>query len=117
MSEVRMPDAKVRISTTRDRETEHETLWATSLGNDLYKLDNSPFYAYDVSWEDVVRAVKIEGSGVVQFQEVVKRSGNKTIRIIFDEPLVPGNASQRVADALVKMGCSYEGVSPTYQSV
>lgn len=116
MIDERKPDLKVRISTTREGETEHETLWATSLGNDLYKLDNSPFYAYDVSWEDVVLAIPSSTGDIPDFQHVVKRSGNKTIRIIFDESLEPGNTSQRVADALVEMGCSYEGISPTYQS-
>jgi hypothetical protein len=31
-----------------------ETLWATPVGDDQYKLDNSPFYAYGASWEDTV---------------------------------------------------------------
>ncbi|HEX6050934.1 MAG TPA: DUF4265 domain-containing protein [Gemmatimonadaceae bacterium] len=33
-----------------------ETLWADRVGPDLYRLDNSPFWAYGVSWLDVVEA-------------------------------------------------------------
>ena len=33
-----------------------ETLWAVPVGENLYRLDNSPFFAYRVSWEDVVHA-------------------------------------------------------------
>lgn len=30
-----------------------ETLWAKPVDVDQYQLDNSPFYAYGVSWQDV----------------------------------------------------------------
>jgi hypothetical protein len=32
------------------------TLWADPVGEDYYKLVNSPSYAYSVSWRDVVYA-------------------------------------------------------------
>ncbi|MBD8873128.1 DUF4265 domain-containing protein [Rhodanobacter sp. DHB23] len=94
-----------------------ETLWATPVGNDQYKLDNSPFYAYGVSWEDTVFAPFDTQEGMATFQSVVARSGNRTIRIIFDPPISSGNASDLVLQNLVALGCSYEGANRSYISL
>jgi hypothetical protein len=94
-----------------------ETLWAIPLGDDRYKLDNSPFYAYGVSWQDTVFAPFDAQEGLPTFQSVVAKSGNRTIRVIFDPPVSPGNASDHVLQGLVALGCSYEGANPKYMSV
>ena len=94
-----------------------ETLWAHGLGNDHYCLDNSPFYAYSVSLEDIVYAPYDEDEGCATFQRVVTKSGNRTVRIIFDPPVEAGNESDLVLQALVELGCSYEGSSPSYIAV
>ena len=53
------------------REEEYvETLWADRVGPDRYRLDNSPFWAYGVSWRDVVEAHMDEG-GQLAFTRVV----------------------------------------------
>ncbi len=35
-----------------------ESLWATPVGNGLYRFDNIPFFARGVAYEDVVSAVR-----------------------------------------------------------
>jgi hypothetical protein len=100
-----------------DGTEEFETLWATSLGNNLYKLDNSPFFAYNVSWEDTVEAQKKGADGFPVFKRVVEKSGNRTIRIIFDPPVAEGNESRLMLDQLVALGCSYEGANHTYIAI
>jgi hypothetical protein len=94
-----------------------ETLWAIPLGRDLYKLDNSPFYAYGVSWQDTVLAPIDPQEQMPTFQSVVERSGNRTIRVIFEPPVSSGNISDRLLQGLVTLGCSYEGANPKYVSV
>ena len=94
-----------------------ETLWAVPLGQDRFILDNSPFYAYGVSWQDTVLAPVDEQEGMPTFQQVLERSGNRTVRVIFDPPVVPGNGSDEVLQGLVSLGCSYEGANPAYMSV
>lgn len=94
-----------------------ETLWATPLGDDRYKLDNSPFYAYGVSWQDTVFAPINAQEGLPTFQSIVAKSGNRTVRVIFDPPVSPGNVSDQVLQGLVALGCSYEGTNPGYMSV
>lgn len=94
-----------------------ETLWATALGNDEYQLDNSPFYAYSVSWEDVVYAPFDAAEGFPTFVRVVRKSGHRTLRILFDPPVADGNPSGVVLQGLVSLGCSFEGANRAYVSI
>ena len=65
-----------------------ETLWAFDLGEDRYRLDNSPFYAYSVSPGDTVNAPVDPDEGRPTFSRVLEKSGNRTVRVILD-PLIP----------------------------
>jgi hypothetical protein len=94
---------------------EIETLWAIPLGNDHYKLDNSPFFAYGVSWEDVVEA-RAEEDGFPEFVAVVQKSGNRTVRIIFEKGSFDSE-SKKVMKHLQELSCSYEGMPPRLLSV
>ena len=112
------PTAKVLFRVPDDEGgTTVETLWAIPLGDDRYKLDNSPFYAYGVSWHDTVFAPVDSQEGMPTFQTVVSKSGNRTVRVIFDPPVAPGNSSDQVLQGLIAIGCSYEGAIPKYLSV
>ncbi len=97
-----------------DGSAEVETLWAFHLGGDRYRLDNLPFFAYGVSVADVVLAPHVEEEGLPTFQQVLEKSGNRTIRVIFEPPLAPGNQSRVLLDQLVSLGVEYEGANPTY---
>jgi hypothetical protein len=118
MTDSRSSSAKVlfRIQ-DEDGSTSVETLWATDLGNDHYKLDNSPFHAYSVSWEDVVYAPFDEDQGFPAFRSVATKSGNRTIRLILDPPFAPGNPSDLMLQKLLAFGCCYEGANKTYIAV
>jgi hypothetical protein len=112
------PDAKVLFRVENDDgSAEVETLWATDLGDGRYKLDNSPFYAYSVSWEDVVYAPYSDDEQFPTFERVVEKSGNRTIRIFFDPPAAEGNESNRILQGLIDRGCSFEGASPSYIAI
>ena len=91
-----------------------ETPWVRPLGNNLFALENCPFYAYGVSWQDTIEAEIEDPEGFPVFKRVVEKSGNKTVRVIFDPPVEDGNASQERLDELVALGCSYEGANRTY---
>ena len=112
------PDSKVLFRVPRDDGGDDvETLWAPSLGGDRYKLDNSPFYAYSVSWEDVVLASWSEEESFPTFERVVEKSGNRAVRVVFDPPVEAGNESDRILQGLVGLGCSYEGASHSYIAI
>lgn len=104
---------KVELSNT-DGDT--ETPWTTPVGNDLYRLENSPLFAYNVSWQDVIEA-KPDEDGFLVFVRVVEKSGNRTVRIILKPPTDELAESQRVLDTLVEMDCSYEGANASYLSI
>ena len=118
MNQLSSPDSKVLFRVTEDDgSAQVETLWATALGNDEYKLDNSPFYAYSVSWQDTVYAPFNATEGLATFAHVVRKSGHRTIRVIFDPPVQDGNESDRVLQGLVSLGCTYEGANRGYMSI
>ena len=73
--------------------TNVETLWTSDLGNDKYKMDNSPFYAYSVSWNDIIFAPYNEDEGFPTFEKVIEKCGHRTIRVIFNPPIEEGNKS------------------------
>jgi hypothetical protein len=112
------PMAKVLFRVAEeDGSANVETLWATALGGDEYQLDNSPFYAYSVSWQDVVHAPLDVTEGFPTFQRVLRKSGNRTVRVILEEPANSGNKADEVLQGLVALGCDYEGANRVYISV
>jgi uncharacterized protein DUF4265 len=83
MNDHDQPTAKVLFRVpNEDGTAEVETLWAVDLGNDEYKLDNCPFFAYGVSLHDVVYAPIDVDEGRAVFQRILIKSGNRTIRVI-----------------------------------
>ena len=59
-----------------------ETLWAYSLGDHLYELQNIPFYAEHLSVEDIVFCDEPVDSLPVIIR-LIKWSGNRTLRVVF----------------------------------
>ena len=114
MANSTQPIAKVLFRTVNEEGSDDvETMWATHIEGDRYRLDNSPFYAYGVSWEDVVAAPFSEEEGFPTFERVVAKSGNRTVRVLVDaQP-----ESERPLQNLVALGCSWEGANARYFSV
>jgi hypothetical protein len=98
--------AKIIFKLTRDADgyppVETEGLWARPLGNGLFELDNIPFYAREVSCEDIV-AARPEGE-VFIFERLAESRGHTTVRVIAsDASEVPA-----LRDALRALDCSSE---------
>jgi hypothetical protein len=108
------PTAKVLIRTDSGYE---ETLWAFDLGNDVYKLDSSPLYAYGVSCQDEVLARPRGLGGIPEMIRIHRKSGNRTIRIAGDKKEGRSRISEIVLNGILALGCSYEGASRRYVSV
>jgi hypothetical protein len=94
-----------------------ETPWATPLGGDRYRLENSPFWAYGVSYEDVIEARASVDGGFPSFVRRLQRSGNRTLRVILKPSATESSDSQGILDTLVALGCSYEGLNPSYLAI
>jgi hypothetical protein len=106
---------KVRTS---DDDGFTETAWAVRVapGTDHFRLDNSPFYAYRVSTDDVVEG-QFVAEGFYDFVRVVERSGNRTVRLMFEDEKADTPTGKRVLDGVVALGCSYEGMFNTVMSI
>jgi hypothetical protein len=88
-----------------------ETVWAVRLkpGEDTFRLDNSPFFAYRVSEADIVEGACI-ADGLYEFARVTEHSGNRTVRLTFGDGKADTPEGKRVLDGIVALGCSYEGM-------
>lgn len=64
-----------------------ESLWAQPLGDDLYQIDNVPFCAYGLNLGDVVLATAGSPDLKPEVRAVVRRSGNRTLRVSFCDKL------------------------------
>jgi Domain of unknown function (DUF4265) len=112
------PKAKVLFRVrAEDGKTDVETLWAQALGSDRYRIDNSPFFACGVSLHDIVLAPADPAEGMPTFQQVLAKSGNRTVRVFFNPPVKAGNASDKILQGLVAMGCGYEGAYSAYTAI
>ena len=89
-----------------------ETLWAYDLGEDLYQLDNTPWYQYGVSWKDVIEAVPESEGEFPLFRRVVEKSGYRTLRVALEEP-----ATAEFLDEIKQLGCSFEGANRRYIAI
>jgi hypothetical protein len=75
---------KVRVLLDQERGwpgTESEGLWALPLTTGDYRLENTPFFAFEMSNGDEV-AASADSDGVLWVTRVVWRGGRMTVRII-----------------------------------
>ena len=81
-----------------------ETIWAQETHPGHFRLENSPFFAFNVSYQDVVLAKPV-GAELV-FVETIRRSGHSTYRLI---PVAERGARFDAAwRPLQQLGCTFE---------
>jgi hypothetical protein len=84
-----------------------EGLWAVPVGPETFRVDNTPWFVCGIACGDVVRAEFRHGEW--WFAEVVRRSGNGTIRIIpYPEGKLRGDR-KAVLDLFAEFGVTGEG--------
>lgn len=109
-----MKSAKIIFEIPEPSDPQTEALWAECIGPDQYELQNCPFFVYGISWKDVVSAAPSTAAGVRTFQKVVRKSGNRTVRVLLP-PAADGTAASPADhfDTIIAMGCSWEGANKT----
>lgn len=74
-----------------------------------------PFYAYGVSAGDIVEATPTEHAGVFQFVRVYQSSGNRTMRVVFEDSRSTHDQDvQELLQAILDSGGAYEGATSRY---
>jgi hypothetical protein len=81
-----------------------ESVWVSPLGSSLYKLENSPFFVFDVSFQDVLIG-KYDGDSLI-FDSVSSRGGHSTYRIIKIKKDIESFLAYW--SPLQKIGCTFE---------
>ena len=89
-----------------DEEGDTEAIWGTPEGEGKFRLEGNPFFAYGVSLHDTVEAKGEDG--LLRFVKVVKKSGNRTIRVFTKEG---EDSTNQFFKKLGKLGCRYEGLN------
>ena len=88
-----------------------EGLWAAPLGNDLYRIENIPFFVKGISCDDIVKA-STDSAGAIRFGSLVKPSAHSTLRVVvFRSSPDSRPLEDRVVDLrnqLAEIGCSSE---------
>jgi hypothetical protein len=112
-----VPDDRIKVlfDLTKDADgyppVDVEQLWAEPVGNNLFKIDNVPFFVKGISCEDVVEAAA-DSKGELRYKTLVKPSAHNTLRVIvFRENPDARPLADRVADLrsqLAEIGCSTE---------
>ena len=92
-----------------------EGLWCVHLGNDVYEIRNSPWYARHLNWGDWVKAVAPSDDKWPVFESVVKRGGHRTIQIIFFESGLQQKGE--ILAELKRLGASYENNNGTMYAI
>ena len=87
-----------------------EGLWAEPVEGNLYRLDNTPWFARGVAADDVIEA-QTDANGVLWFVQVLERGGRIVVRVIprDDGPL--GGDRQGILDVFEPLGVEAEGMA------
>src|SRR5262249_42707566 len=107
---------KVHVDLPNHWATGGESFWATDLGGDHYRIENAPFYAYDLNFHDVVEAKSASPDLKPSVMRVLNRSGHRTMRVFFHND-VPEEARLAHLATLNELHASFERCSPRYFAV
>ncbi|MEZ4777708.1 MAG: DUF4265 domain-containing protein [Bacteroidia bacterium] len=93
-----------------------EAFWATPLGNDLYKIENVPFYAYGLNFHDIVRATSESENTKPEIKELIEQSGHRTFRVFFKKS-VDRDKQIEILDSMKELTISYERATGIFLSL
>ena len=71
----------------------YETLWGEKIDNNIYKIDSIPFFANDISINDIIQ-VKIDKDKRLLYEKIISKGDYCTYRFFFDEDIEHKERSQ-----------------------
>ncbi|MCP5425182.1 MAG: DUF4265 domain-containing protein [Gammaproteobacteria bacterium] len=94
----------------------NEKLPVSRVNEEHYRLDEMPSFAYGVSVHDVVKATNNE-QGILQFVELVEKSGNRTVRFLLSRFSIESDEAQTILAYVTEKGCHYSNLQPNVVSI
>lgn len=107
---------KIHISLPNHWAIGGESMWATPMGNDLFLIENVPFYAYGLNFHDIVRATPDSDDQIPEIRELVQSSGHRTFRVFFKKH-ISRKRQEEVLDSMKELEVSYERANEIYFSL
>src|SRR5215207_3105299 len=104
---------KVHIDLPNHWATGGESMWARDLGGARYRIENVPFYAYNINFYDIVEARALGPALKPSVMRVLQRSGHQTLRVIFDDAVTREDQRGRL-NSLADLHVSYERCNEHY---
>jgi hypothetical protein len=98
---------KIHLELPNHKGSGGESFWAKPLGENLYELRNSPWFAYNLHFMDVVLAIADSPDKKPGIIKVVQRSGHKTLRVWF-LPEFPADQRMNLLASLNQWKAYYE---------
>lgn len=80
-----------------------ETLWAEPTADRTRRINNLPFLAFGISFNDIVQT-EPSAEGIEEFTSVMQQGGHSTYRLIVHGTELPEDRLKQLAD----IGCLYE---------
>ena len=62
-----------------------ERMWAKPLEDNVYEIRNTPWYADNLNWGDVVRCDGVSSADLPIVAAVVRPGGHRTLRVFFED--------------------------------
>ena len=113
----------VRIRIVLDRAPDEagpteDAVWAEPLGSERFRVESCPFFAYGLSRDDVVRAAGPQGAGAPVLEDVLEKSGHRTLRLVLAHGAALETTSvQHLLERLVGLGCTHELLRPSLVAI
>jgi hypothetical protein len=117
-TELEIAEGLVRIRVPLDRPAGEpgptdDWIWAEPLGSGRYRVESCPFFAYGLSRDDVVRAADGAGEDAPRLEDVMDKSGHRTLRLALDPAAeLSDRPVQALLERLLEAGCTHEALRP-----
>jgi hypothetical protein len=86
---------------------ETEMLWAEILGENRFRVANSPFFVFGVSAEDVVAATPT--AHTLKFDRILEKSGHSTYRLFLQRGrTIDGDDFKEYWEPIARLGATFE---------
>lgn len=97
----------IKLEKTSWHDEIYESVWVKQINNNIYQLDNLPFYAYNISLNDFLIG-KFKDK-ILYFDIVGLHNGHSTYRIIKNKKSDLNEIIKKIQKEISIFKCSFEG--------